>query len=320
MNIEHLRRSLKVQWLDYYRENRVWLTRLGVWVNCEGNRRPSSSFILATLSVLEPQLTQMLPLVVDLSSNPDRIVMALGLNFNPDEELTAIEQASAEELKLLPSFGVALPRLVQPLEAHAMEAQSIEAQATEVKPSTQAPKAQPIEAQAPEAQRKERSIDRSSLSQPISKPTQPSQPEPHQAASNSPDPSANPSAKRQDTQSSQPLNSAKSSQSSPDKPSSDKPSFGKPSPDKFSPDKSGSGKSSLEKSNPDKPEISATSPSPAPKPVLLEKPKAPAPSYGEPVVKQRPPMDTAELAQGQQPDRGTTRKRKGDRPASPERT
>jgi hypothetical protein len=47
---------------------------LGVWVNCDGQRRPSSSFILATLSVLEPELTQMLPLIVDLSSNPDRII------------------------------------------------------------------------------------------------------------------------------------------------------------------------------------------------------------------------------------------------------
>ncbi|WP_242025451.1 DUF5331 domain-containing protein [Leptolyngbya sp. FACHB-36] len=92
MNIEHLRQSLKDRWLSYYEENRSWLTRLGVWVNCEGQRRPSSSFILATLSVLEPQLTQLLPLIVDLSSNPDRIVMALGLNFNPDEQLEAIAQ------------------------------------------------------------------------------------------------------------------------------------------------------------------------------------------------------------------------------------
>jgi hypothetical protein len=114
MNIEHLRRSLKMQWLEYYRENRSWLTRLGVWVNCEGKRRPSSSFILATLSTLEPKLTQILPLVVDLSSNPDRIVIALGLNFNPDEELEllgSIEQAAIEERRLLPSKTSSLPEL-----------------------------------------------------------------------------------------------------------------------------------------------------------------------------------------------------------------
>lgn len=90
MNIEQFRQSLKDKWLSYYAENRGWLSRIGVWVDCDGQRRPSSSFILATLSVLEPQLTYLLPLIVDLSSNPDRIVMALGLNFNPDEVLGAI--------------------------------------------------------------------------------------------------------------------------------------------------------------------------------------------------------------------------------------
>lgn len=90
MNVQQLRRSAKNQWLSYYQANRHWLARLGVWVNCDGQRRPSSSFILATLSVLEPELTQMLPLIVDLSSNPDRIIMALGLNFNPDAELEAM--------------------------------------------------------------------------------------------------------------------------------------------------------------------------------------------------------------------------------------
>lgn len=92
VNTEQLRQSLKHQWLSYYEENRQWLTRLGVWVNCDGKRRPSSGFILATLSVLEPRLNQLLPLIVDLSSNPDRIVVALGLNFNPDEELETLLQ------------------------------------------------------------------------------------------------------------------------------------------------------------------------------------------------------------------------------------
>lgn len=90
MNTQQLRQSVKDKWLTYYAENREWLTRLGVWVDCDGQRRPSSGFILGTLSVLEPQLTQLLPLIVDLSSNPDRIVIALGLNFNPDHELEAL--------------------------------------------------------------------------------------------------------------------------------------------------------------------------------------------------------------------------------------
>lgn len=89
MNSEHLRQSLKAKWLQYYQDNRPWLTRLAVWVECEGQRRPSSGFILATLSTLEPRLTDLLPLVVDLNNNPDRIVIALGLNFNPDEAIAS---------------------------------------------------------------------------------------------------------------------------------------------------------------------------------------------------------------------------------------
>lgn len=118
MNAQYLRQSLKAKWLNYYRENRPWLTRLGVWVDCGGQRRPSSGFILATLSTLEPQLTSMLPLIVDLSHNPDRIVMALGLNFNPDEELKLLEategKATVELLKMLPSSAPALSEMLPP--------------------------------------------------------------------------------------------------------------------------------------------------------------------------------------------------------------
>ncbi|NJO43406.1 MAG: DUF5331 domain-containing protein [Cyanobacteria bacterium CRU_2_1] len=120
MNIEHLRQSLKAQWLSYYRKNRSWLTRLGVWVNCEGQRRPSSSFILATLSTLEPQLTELFPLVVDLSSNPDRIVIALGLNFNPDDELEAFDKADQPpeaQVKMLLSGAKAIDLPTKPLPA-----------------------------------------------------------------------------------------------------------------------------------------------------------------------------------------------------------
>lgn len=98
MNIEHLRRALKSEWLTYYRQNRHWIIRLGVWVNCQGQRRPSASFILGALSTIEPQLPQLLPLVVDLNSNPDRIVIALGLNFNPEEEMKALEELESNQL------------------------------------------------------------------------------------------------------------------------------------------------------------------------------------------------------------------------------
>ena len=90
MDTEKFRQSLKLKWLEYYRDNRSWIVHLGIWITSQGRRRPSSSFILATLAILEPKLNQLMPLVVDLSSNPDRIVAALGLNFNPDEALEGL--------------------------------------------------------------------------------------------------------------------------------------------------------------------------------------------------------------------------------------
>ncbi|MBD2742269.1 DUF5331 domain-containing protein [Coleofasciculus sp. FACHB-1120] len=109
MNTEHLRQSVKAKWLDYYQENRHWLNRLQVWVTSEGQRRPTSSFIVATLSTLDPQFTEMLPLMVDLNADPDRIVATLGLNFDPDLELEAVpaEQTNADdEVKMLPAAPV----------------------------------------------------------------------------------------------------------------------------------------------------------------------------------------------------------------------
>ncbi|PSR16176.1 hypothetical protein C8255_19160 [filamentous cyanobacterium CCP3] len=99
MNSKQLRRSLKIKWLTYYRDNREWIDKLGIWVTSNGHRRPSSGFILGALATLEPDLTNLLPLVVDLSSNPDRIISALGLDISPVKELEALEKAH----KMLPS-------------------------------------------------------------------------------------------------------------------------------------------------------------------------------------------------------------------------
>lgn len=104
MNTQQLRKALKHQWLEYYRENRPWITRLRVWSNVDGVRRPSSGFILASLAALEPNLNQLLPLIVDLSADPDRIIKALGLDFNPDQLMNELPQRTTAEPKprLLP--------------------------------------------------------------------------------------------------------------------------------------------------------------------------------------------------------------------------
>ncbi|MBF2077201.1 MAG: hypothetical protein IGR76_01435 [Synechococcales cyanobacterium T60_A2020_003] len=103
MNTQQLRKSLKHKWLEYYRDNRPWITRLRVWSNVDGVRRPSSGFILASLAALEPNLNELLPLIVDLSSDPDRIIKALELDFNPDKAISELPPTPAEpNPKLLP--------------------------------------------------------------------------------------------------------------------------------------------------------------------------------------------------------------------------
>jgi hypothetical protein len=102
VNTQQLRKTLKHQWLEYYRENRPWITRLRVWSNVDGVRRPSSGFILASLAALEPNLNQLLPLIVDLSADPDRIIKALGLDFNPDQLVNELAQTGEPKPRLLP--------------------------------------------------------------------------------------------------------------------------------------------------------------------------------------------------------------------------
>ncbi|MEJ6482578.1 DUF5331 domain-containing protein [Nostoc punctiforme UO1] len=91
MNIQQLRQSLKQKWLIYYEQNIIWLVKMRIWGTYDGLRRPLSGFILATLSVLEPQFDEILAFMLDLNNDPDKIIAALGLNFNPDEELGLIK-------------------------------------------------------------------------------------------------------------------------------------------------------------------------------------------------------------------------------------
>ena len=62
MDTEKFRQSLELKWLEYNRDNRSWIVHLGIWITSQGQRRPSLSFILATLAILEPKLNQLMPL------------------------------------------------------------------------------------------------------------------------------------------------------------------------------------------------------------------------------------------------------------------
>lgn len=105
MDIQQLRHSLKIKWLLYYRQHRPWLIQIRTWGTYDGQRRPSSSFILAALTNLEPQLVEAFPFIVALNSDPDKIVAALGLNFNPETELQYLTEAlPVAENEALPAY------------------------------------------------------------------------------------------------------------------------------------------------------------------------------------------------------------------------
>ena len=111
---EQFKAELKEKWLDYYEANRIWLQRYmdssSGW--CDKTyrkketlielgfnedyvpRRPECYFILGVVSVLEPQITNILAFVENFTNNSEQIVKALGLNFDPEIELKILSQQS----------------------------------------------------------------------------------------------------------------------------------------------------------------------------------------------------------------------------------
>ncbi|MFM7363192.1 MAG: DUF5331 domain-containing protein [Cuspidothrix sp.] len=110
MDIQRLRQSLKIKWLNYYEQNRAWLVKMRIWKDYDGIRRPSSGYILATLSVLEPELKKILPFILDLNNNPDQIITALCLQFNPEQELNLLKsQHSLAKNEILTTSPIHIP-------------------------------------------------------------------------------------------------------------------------------------------------------------------------------------------------------------------
>jgi len=110
MDIEHLRQSLKIKWLSYYEQNRSWLVKMRIWKDYDGIRRPSSGYIIATLSILESELKKILPFILDLNNNPDQIIAALGLHFNPEQELNSLRsQHSTAKNEIVRTSPIRIP-------------------------------------------------------------------------------------------------------------------------------------------------------------------------------------------------------------------
>jgi hypothetical protein len=91
--------SIRQKWLDYYQANRPWLALQmeGRSVRTpDGGKRPASSLVLGVVNALEPKLGNLMVPFFKLNADEDAIVEVLGLNFDPDVELGAIDRTNPE--------------------------------------------------------------------------------------------------------------------------------------------------------------------------------------------------------------------------------
>ena len=115
-NFEDIKARLKNKWLQYYKQNRNWINKYcqeNCYVSVKGSFEgetwstaqrswedphytevhPPSELIIGAITALEPLLAQYwLTPFVDLYANREKIVVALGLNFDPELELKKMEE------------------------------------------------------------------------------------------------------------------------------------------------------------------------------------------------------------------------------------
>ena len=115
-NFEEIKIRLKKKWLQYYKHNRSWINKYcqeNCFVSVKGSFEgetwstaerswedvsysevhPPSEIIIGAITALEPLLAQYwLTAFVDLYANKEKIIVTLGLNFDPELELKKMEE------------------------------------------------------------------------------------------------------------------------------------------------------------------------------------------------------------------------------------
>ena len=124
-NFEEIKARLKKKWLQYYKHNKTWIEKYcqeNCYVSVQGSAdgetwttvarslkdnaykevHPPSELILGAITALEPLLAQYwLTAFVDLYANKEKIIVALGLNFDPELELKKMEQKAWDDDQLI---------------------------------------------------------------------------------------------------------------------------------------------------------------------------------------------------------------------------
>lgn len=110
--------ELKEKWLDYYQTNRSWLQHCmdedSGWSDSVDYdeeeleqfeieedyepRRPECYFILGVATVLEPSVRGLLAFAGSLTTNSEKFIKALGLDFDPELELQNYKKRSHQTI------------------------------------------------------------------------------------------------------------------------------------------------------------------------------------------------------------------------------
>lgn len=97
---EEIKPTLKDKWLDYYEANQRMINKLmdlGYKYEDSRHKRPNSDFIIGTVSALEPKLEEYLFCFFLVCNDLNKIVEALGLNFDPELQLKRRNKKREEE-------------------------------------------------------------------------------------------------------------------------------------------------------------------------------------------------------------------------------
>lgn len=97
---------IRDEWLEYCKSNIVWLEELQqlkkngistlVSETSDGGIRPQASILLGILIGIYPESSTIINVCFQLSPDPNKIVIALGLNFDPLKELEKLAEKEKE--------------------------------------------------------------------------------------------------------------------------------------------------------------------------------------------------------------------------------
>jgi Family of unknown function (DUF5331) len=105
-SFENFQAELKEKWLDYYETNVDWIHTLmdstNRWYKLSEGSRPDSMLVLGAVSALDSNCKGLMNSFLKLSIDQNKLVLASGLNFDPDLELEKREEAGIREAKIIP--------------------------------------------------------------------------------------------------------------------------------------------------------------------------------------------------------------------------